>query len=73
MSSSLQEALTRHMADDSLIKGWEVAKRTCNGRERGPLRKAAREVNAIRSSVLEGKASDATNQKYVTAIENLHR
>lgn len=60
------------MADDTLIKGWEVARRTCNGRERGPLRKAAREVNAIRNLVLEGKASDTTNHKYVKAIETLY-
>jgi len=72
MSSSLKEGLKCHMADDSLIKGWEVAKRTCNGRERGPLRKAAREVNAIRNSVLEGSASEATNRKYVIAIQTLY-
>lgn len=60
------------MADDTLIKGWEVAKRTCNGRERGPLRKAAREVNGIRNSVLEGKASDAMIRKYLAAVETLH-
>jgi hypothetical protein len=70
--ASIAEALNGHLADDTLIKGWEVARRTCNGRERGPLRKAAREVNSIRNSVLEGKAAAATNRKYTEAIQALY-
>lgn len=61
------------MADDTLIKGWEVAKRTCNGRARAPLRAAARDVNAIRESVLAGTASESTCSSYLVKIETLYK
>lgn len=72
MADGLQEALERHLANDDLIKGWEAERRICNGRGRAPLRKAAREVNAIREPVLAGKASAAAQRKYVVTIETLY-
>lgn len=72
MADSLQVKLECHMANDELIKGWEVARRICNGRDRGPLRKAAREVNAIRAKALAEAPSVATQSKYIDAIETLY-
>ena len=37
----LTDAITRHLARDDLIRGWEAARRTCLGVARAPLRAAA--------------------------------
>jgi len=72
MRDALQEVLAQHMSNDDLIKGWEANRRICIGRDRGPLRKASRDVNAIREGVLAGKVSEAGKRKYLTCIETLH-
>jgi len=72
MPDALMEALAAHMANDDLIKGWEATRRICIGRDRGPLRKASRDVNTIRETVLTGKASEAAKRKYLNCIESLH-
>eukprot|EP00929_Paragymnodinium_shiwhaense_P121330 TRINITY_DN93521_c0_g1_i1.p1 TRINITY_DN93521_c0_g1~~TRINITY_DN93521_c0_g1_i1.p1 ORF type:complete len:324 (+),score=61.73 TRINITY_DN93521_c0_g1_i1:83-973(+) len=74
MATRLMMDLEGHLANDDLVKGWEATRRTCIGRARGPLRQAARNVNAVRSEdVLAGQASAAAQRRYVSCIEALHR
>ena len=44
---ALASALSVHLSDDSLIKGWEADRRIFKtGKQRGPLRAAARDIRA---------------------------
>ena len=46
-AESLSQRLRNHLGDSTLLKGWEVDKRTCVGAKRASLRKAAREAKRL--------------------------
>eukprot|EP00746_Dinoflagellata_sp_MGD_P123811 gnl/MRDRNA2_/MRDRNA2_58422_c0_seq1.p1 gnl/MRDRNA2_/MRDRNA2_58422_c0~~gnl/MRDRNA2_/MRDRNA2_58422_c0_seq1.p1 ORF type:complete len:673 (+),score=135.42 gnl/MRDRNA2_/MRDRNA2_58422_c0_seq1:84-2102(+) len=72
-----------HMANDDLIKGWEADRRTCIGKQRGPLRAAARDiraksVKAVRAetksnvSATQVKQLSVDERTYLLAIQKLY-
>lgn len=73
---ALHTKLERHCSDDSLIKGWEVERRTCNGKARGALRTAAREIRGKAAAAQRMAAQPMlwtpADAQYLAAIEQLH-
>ena len=47
-------AITRHLARDDLVRGWEAARRTCVGAARAPLRAAAHRARSASDAVRAG-------------------
>eukprot|EP00926_Amoebophrya_sp_RCC4398_P002987 GSA120T00005229001.1 len=72
-AESLFADLQTHMANDDLIKGWEAHRRTCNGKARGPLRAAARDIR-LKAQKAAGETSleSSTSGAYVAALRLLH-
>ena len=50
----LRDAITRHLARDDLVRGWEAARRTCVGAARAPLRAAAHRARSASDAVRAG-------------------
>eukprot|EP00746_Dinoflagellata_sp_MGD_P165332 gnl/MRDRNA2_/MRDRNA2_94537_c0_seq1.p1 gnl/MRDRNA2_/MRDRNA2_94537_c0~~gnl/MRDRNA2_/MRDRNA2_94537_c0_seq1.p1 ORF type:complete len:271 (-),score=53.12 gnl/MRDRNA2_/MRDRNA2_94537_c0_seq1:146-958(-) len=77
---SFTEQLRVHCNDDSLIKGWEVGRRICNGRDRAALRAAAKDVRqksfkTQKSAVPQRHVSRVLSRQeslYVEALQWLH-
>jgi len=75
---SLVRDIGQHCNDDTLIKGWEVERRTCNGRARGKLRAAARNIRKQRKAASQNRTGGVRNLSpselnYLSAIETLWR
>jgi len=73
---TLIQSIGKHCNDDTLIKGWEVEKRTCNGRARKKLRAAARNIRkqikaASQSPTIGKKCLSNAELNYLGAIETL--
>ena len=73
---TLIQGIGKHCNNDSLIKGWEVEKRTCNGRARTKLRAAARNIRkqikaASQSQTFDAHSLSNGELKYLNAIETL--
>jgi len=61
--TSLIDKLEVHLADDTLIKGWEVDKRVLkNGKQRGPLRAVARDIR-LKSVKANAKRAETEEQR----------
>lgn len=69
---ALHAKLARFCSDDSLIKGWEVERRTCNGKARGPLRGAARDIRVKAAAAQRAPGAAGPEAQYLQAIEVLH-
>jgi len=69
--TSLIDKLEVHMADDTLVKGWEADKRILkNGKQRGPLRAAARDIRPKAPKANAKRAETEEQRLQISAAAN---